>query len=97
MIDFSSDPVIGTIVMLDDQAFTLVGTEAYTRKDGKETSLLVWQAQCAECGEEFLGKSPLVTSGLTRRCITHSKAGIPVSGKSGRGAKVTVRIIEPSA
>ncbi|EJU14950.1 hypothetical protein LH128_01202 [Sphingomonas sp. LH128] len=93
MISFESEPPLGTVVMLDDQAFTLTALVPHTRRDGTATTLLRWRAPCAECGAEFECTSPMATSGLTRRCITHSKAGRPVSGKMRQ--KVQVSIIEP--
>jgi len=33
--------------------FTLTGTEPYTRKDGRETSLTIWKSNCKKCGREF--------------------------------------------
>lgn len=93
MISFEVAPAVGTKVLLDDQAFVLVATEPHTRRDGTQTLLLSWRAPCATCGEDFDCKSPMKTSGLTRRCIAHSKAGKPVSGKIRK--KVIVQIIEP--
>lgn len=94
---FESVPAAGTVVMLDEQAFELIGSKPHLRKDGAETVLLIWRTACAECGDPFECPSPLVTSGLTRRCIEHSQPGKPVgrTGKRGKGNAVQVRIIEP--
>lgn len=42
--------------------FDLVGEEPYTRKDGTTTSLKVWMADCAVCGQPFMIKTPQYAS-----------------------------------
>jgi hypothetical protein len=42
----------------DGRRFVCIGAQPYTRKDGSETALLVWQAQCVECGAPFTIKTP---------------------------------------
>lgn len=94
MIDFRpTAPALGTVVMLDDQAYQLTGVEPYTRKDGLQSNVLTWTAGCAECGESFKTKTGLKATWLHRRCEAHRQLGKPVTK---RGSKVTVRIIEPS-
>lgn len=39
--------------------FTRTGEAPYTRKDGTQTTLAVWEASCVDCGELFEVKTPL--------------------------------------
>lgn len=93
MGNFPTNPAIGTVLMLDDQPFELVGIEPHTRRDGLITQLLVWNSTCAECGEPIACRTPGMTSWLSRRCGECRKPGKPVKGKRGR--KVTITVIEP--
>lgn len=42
----------------DGRVFRWQGVEAYTRKDGHKTMLLLWRGACAVCGEPFTVKTP---------------------------------------
>lgn len=41
----------------DGRVFTLVGTEPYTRKDGTETALDLWEGACKVCGAAYTVKT----------------------------------------
>lgn len=90
MFSFDAEPAIGTVLHLDDQAYEMIGTKPHERQDGTSTELLIWQTECATCGSNFEVMSGLRSSGLSRRCAEHRRAGKPVKGKRGR--KVVVEI-----
>lgn len=83
---------IGTVVLLDEQAYELVGTEPHTRLDGGQTELLVWNSTCASCGDPLVCRTPGMTTWFSRRCSDCKRPGKPVTGRRGR--KVNVTIIE---
>lgn len=44
-------------------AFTYMGEQDYTRRDGKQTQVRVWQAKCRRCRKPFSTLTPMyVTS-----------------------------------
>ncbi|HKR17644.1 hypothetical protein [Rhizorhapis sp.] len=88
--DFSEQPTVGTVILLDEQQYELVGVEPYRRRDGRKTELLVWATQCANCQSPFEVKTPLRTNGFSRRCAACRKPGKPVQGKRGRKVKVAM-------
>ena len=65
----------------DGQRYELVGTEPYTRTDGGETELSVWQSECPVCGEVFevrtLGRAQKFEP--NRRCGKHKRPGVRVN------------------
>ena len=59
-----------------DQKYLCVSVEPYTRRDGTQTALLLWESQCAECGEPFSFKAPNRDKfEPNRRCQAHRKPG----------------------
>lgn len=54
-----------------------VGSEPYTRKDGTETTLIVWESYCVECGIPIFCRTPLNFSKSkafgSARCKLHVK------------------------
>lgn len=84
------DVSIGTVVMLDDQAFELVGTKPHIRVDGTRTELLVWNSECASCNGPFECCTPGIGTTMNRRCSDCKRPGKPVKGKRGRKVRVTV-------
>lgn len=93
MIDFPTAPQIGTLLMLDNQAYELREARPASRNDGSPTMLLDWETQCPACGGPFTVTTGLKTKAINRRCRGCLKPHKPVTGKRGR--KVQVRIIEP--
>lgn len=59
------------------RTFRQVGTEPYTRLDGSETQLIVWQAPCVACGAPFTVRTPVAydtTQAFGRaRCDVHKQ------------------------
>lgn len=92
-IHFDREPDLGTIVMLDDQAYELVAAEDHRRKDGSPTTLLRWSTHCPVCGDHFEVMSGLSCKTFNRRCEAHRTAGKPIRGKRSR--KIKVEVIEP--
>ena len=78
-INFKRPPEIGTILMIDAQRYEVIGIELYVRADGSATTLIVWQAWCAETGHPFTLKTGLVAKDINRRCKKHTKPGKPVT------------------
>lgn len=94
MIAFAGPPLIGTVLMLDSQAYELSDVVPHTRQDGTATSLLAWETSCAACGSSFRALTPAASiSGLSRRCQSCKKPGKPVKGRRGR--KLRVEVILP--
>lgn len=47
--------------------------------DGTEGLLTLWRSNCAECGEPFTARTPMVvTATPSRRCPKHRRKGVPV-------------------
>ena len=68
---------IGEARVHKDQRYLCVSVEPHTRRDGTQTALLLWESQCAECGEPFGFKTP--NTGKfepSRRCQAHRKPGL---------------------
>jgi hypothetical protein len=86
-IAFEMIPPLGTIIVHDGQRYELVRTEPYTRRDGHETTLLVWCSGCAECGAPFEFLTSLRKDGLNRRCDGHKRPGIPVTPRGRAGTR----------
>lgn len=78
-IDFSKPPKPGTVLMVDGQRYEVVRTEPYWRKDGRMSTLIVWQTWCAETGHPFELTTPLKTKSINRRCREHRAPGRAVS------------------
>lgn len=83
-LSFPDIPALDTRFAIDGQDYVLVGSEPYTRGyDGAASALLIWQANCADCGAPFQIKTPLgFTTGQSRRCVEHRSAGKPVNPKA---------------
>jgi rRNA maturation protein Nop10 len=67
--------------LYDGQHYELVRTEAYTRRDGSETTLSVWQSECPVCGEAFEVRTPARARKFepNRRCGKHRRPGVRVN------------------
>ena len=65
----------------DGQRYDLVRTEPYTRTDGSQTELSVWQSECPVCGEAFEVRTPKRArkSEPNRRCGKHKRPGVRVN------------------
>jgi hypothetical protein len=85
-IDFSKPPRPGTVLMVEGQRYEVVRTEPYRRKDGRMTTLIVWQTWCAETGHPFELTTLLTAKSINRRCPGHRSPGRAVSaaGKKRR-------------
>ena len=74
----------------DGQRYELIGTEPYTRRDGSETTLSLWQSECPVCGKAFEVRTPARARKFepSRRCEKHKRPGVRVnrrqSCKGGR-------------
>jgi hypothetical protein len=53
-----------TTKFYDGQRYELVRTQRYTRVDGSETTLSVWQSECPVCGEAFEVRTPALELAL---------------------------------
>lgn len=49
----------------------LLRIEPYTRKDGKQTQVAVWESACATCGAPFEQKSPIWRPHPLANCPAH--------------------------
>jgi len=45
---------IGTVSTYKGQSYRLVGSKPYTRLDGAQTMVLIWESACAACGDTFI-------------------------------------------
>ena len=78
-IDFAKPPRPGTVLMIEGQRYEVARTEPHRRKDGRMTTLIVWQTWCAETGHPFELTTPLKTKSINRRCPEHRAPGRAVS------------------
>ena len=74
-IEFGDLPPIGVSVAINGQRYDLASIEDYVRVDGQPSNVLVWQADCAECGAPFLSKSGSRAFPSIRRCDEHRLPG----------------------
>jgi len=95
MIDFALPPPVGTVLMLDQQAYELREARPASRNDGTSTMLLDWETSCPDCGTAFVVTTGLKTKSINRRCSACKRPDRPVKGRRGRRGKVKVRIIAP--
>lgn len=65
------------------QLYELAKTEPYTRRDGTQTTLVVWRSTCATCGKPFEVRTPSVSSKFSpnRRCQKHKRPGARVKNR----------------
>lgn len=83
-IAFTTDPPVGTVLMVEGQRYELVGINDHVRQDGQPTRVLLWQTHCPDCAAAFIATSPLKAKSINRRCPRHHKKGRPVAGSSRR-------------
>jgi hypothetical protein len=74
-VAFSKPPAPGTVLIVDAQRYEVVRTESHRRKDGRMTTLIVWQSWCAETGHPFELTTPLTAKSINRRCPEHRSPG----------------------
>jgi hypothetical protein len=89
---FETEPPLGSRILLDDQAYELVGSEPYRRKsDGVMSRVLTWETLCPVdgCGASFRVQTGLSIKSLCRRCVEHKD---PTSAVGRPGCKVVVRV-----
>ncbi|GAC1550099.1 MAG: hypothetical protein NVS2B5_05730 [Beijerinckiaceae bacterium] len=63
--------------MYDNDIYRCVGLQPYTRRDGSQTNLVIWETECPRCGEPFTCLTPIDSSKFqpNRRCIRHRRPG----------------------
>ncbi|WP_293462991.1 hypothetical protein, partial [Phenylobacterium sp.] len=83
-IDFVEPPPVGSVLLWKGQRFELAGSEPYVRRDGDESVLLTWSTYCAECAAPITVRSPLRSTGVSRRCAACAAPGRPVGGRRQR-------------
>ncbi len=58
------------------QKYLCTAVSPYTRRDGTQSALLVWESRCAECDEVFTFKTPNGEKfEPNRRCQEHRRPG----------------------
>jgi hypothetical protein len=81
--------------MLEGQPYWLVGRRPYTRADGSETTLDVWESLCADCKAPFqflrAGGQPIERFSPNRRCDRHRRPGSRVGNRSRNHARNVAR------
>lgn len=56
-------------VVFDGQSFRPIGVKPYSRADGEESVIVIWESQCAECGVAFqFNEGRKLNIGRKRRC-----------------------------
>lgn len=70
---------IGQVLKQGGQSYRLLKIEPYQRRDGTQTTLLLWSGECAECGCDFETRSPIEPKWISRRCDEHKAPGRPAS------------------
>lgn len=91
-VDFVSAPKVGTKVRFDGVPFELMRVEAHTRKDGAQTSLLVWAATCVHCGDRFEAATGLRSKTITKRCERHRARGVPATKAAAKRRSLWARM-----
>ena len=86
-IDFEDAPERESTILRDGRRFTLLGYEAYVRKDGQSSTLLLWESECANCGERFETKTGMRSKTITKRCEAHRKMGDPATAQAAKRMK----------
>jgi hypothetical protein len=78
-----------TTKFYDGQRYELVRAEAYTRRDGGETTLSVWLSECPVCGEPFEVRTLARARKFepSRRCEKHKRPGVRVNRPRGAEAR----------
>jgi len=72
-------PEPGFAVSVGPSKMTLLAYADYTRRDGEETRLGVWEVECKTCGEPFTTRMTSHILPETKRCEKHRR---PVRGAS---------------
>ena len=69
--------VVGDVRHYLGQRYIAVAAKPYTRADGTETQIIVWESPCADCGEPFLCPAPAAAARFqpNRRCPKHKRPG----------------------
>nr|DAL40988.1 MAG TPA_asm: C2H2 type zinc-finger protein [Caudoviricetes sp.] len=75
LITLSGIAPVGLSIDVNGQRFDLIGHEQYRNLHGAETTLMVWQAECATCGEGFTTKAAPNRWPERRRCDLHTRPG----------------------
>ena len=81
----SSNWVSGdSYVTYKGQTYARFSEKSYIRRDGTQTTLIVWRTRCAECGEPMTVMTPSGARNFSpnRRCEIHKKPGVRVKKKS---------------
>ena len=86
-VDFDIAPERGEVVVFDGRPFTAMGYEAYVRKDGRSSSLIIWETDCSVCGKRFEVKTGFQSKTISKRCEEHRRMGSPATD----GAKARMR------
>lgn len=84
-INFKIIPPTGTMLMLQDQKYLMVGSRLYDKSDGTRVPLLIWETRCPECDVVFECQTRLKEAWPTRRCQKHRKPGLAVKKRRKRG------------
>lgn len=69
-----------SVRIFDGQEYVPIGVEPHIRRDGRQTYLMHWETNCAECGASFTLKTLAGKSRFepTRRCSLHRQPGLKV-------------------
>lgn len=69
------DIEFGQMKSYKKQEYLCVGAEPHVRRDGSETTLLLWESHCATCGAVFRFKTPAAVTKFqpNRRCDRHKR------------------------
>lgn len=78
-IDFDIAPERGSIIAFDGHPFEVMGYEAYARRDGSGSSLIIWNTTCVDCGVPMEVKTSFKSKTITKRCEAHKKRGVPAT------------------
>ena len=78
-IDYDIAPERGSVVEFDGHPFEVMGYEAYVRRDGTSSSLIVWNTHCVDCGKPIELKTAFRSKTITKRCDEHKRRGIPAT------------------
>jgi len=90
-INFEVLPLAGTVLMHEGQRYVVTGSDLRRRKDGKTTSIICWQSDCADCGAVFECWSGMRSGTLNRRCPEHRAPGKSVSSAGRKHAAKYLR------
>ena len=90
--------MIGSFKYYGGQQYECVGEQPYTRRDGSQTYLAVWETRCATCNCTFRFKYSTNSEKFepNRRCKDHKRPGAKVKHERAGATVKAKKPVRPS-